>query len=242
MDLVVGANSGLGRSLSEELARRGHKLILCGRDQEELMRLSQDLKIRFGNECQILVLDIGQPLSADGILQLQNLASQIVKCYLLAGHYNPNLPGQSSLLSAQQLIHTNFYGPVEIIEILLQNRSAVSPNISLLIASTMGAVRPRGRGAIYCASKAGLEFYAESLLHALSGSVKVTVVRFGYLDTSMSYGQKLLLPTCSPENAARRAIEVFERNDRLAYVPGWWRGIAFCLKLIPNFVFRLLRR
>ena len=47
---MLGATSGIARALCHELARRGCRLVLAGRDAEELGKVASDLRIRYHSE------------------------------------------------------------------------------------------------------------------------------------------------------------------------------------------------
>ena len=46
--VVVGASSGVGRSLADELAARGYDLVVSARDHEDVAAVAADLELRHG--------------------------------------------------------------------------------------------------------------------------------------------------------------------------------------------------
>ena len=45
--IVIGASSGVGRMLAEELASNGYDLLICSRDKRDLDAIANDLTYRF---------------------------------------------------------------------------------------------------------------------------------------------------------------------------------------------------
>lgn len=60
--LITGASSGLGKSLAEELYPLGAQLIICARNNDELVKLKQNLMRMPGKEPEILNLDVSSKL------------------------------------------------------------------------------------------------------------------------------------------------------------------------------------
>ena len=54
--LITGATSGIGKSIAENLHRRGWKLILTGRNE----RVLNEMKERFGNGTEIIVAELSK--------------------------------------------------------------------------------------------------------------------------------------------------------------------------------------
>ena len=51
--LIVGATSGIATPLARELASRGNRLFLAGRDNERLALLADDIRARFSVEVAV---------------------------------------------------------------------------------------------------------------------------------------------------------------------------------------------
>jgi short-subunit dehydrogenase len=99
-----------------------------------------------------------------------------------------------------------------------------------------------GHGA-YCASKAGVVSYCESLRGELRASgVKVVTISPGYVDTPLTQANRYAMPfLLQPAEFAERAIRAIETGASYRVIP-WQMGVvAKLLRLLPNALFdRLL--
>jgi short-subunit dehydrogenase len=106
------------------------------------------------------------------------------------------------------------------------------------IASVAGIRGLPGHGA-YCASKAGVISYCESLRGELrSSGVKAVTIAPGYIDTPLTrqnpYGMPFLLQA---DDFANRAFHAIQRGASYQVIP-WQMGvIAKIMRLLPNAVF-----
>ncbi len=108
--------------------------------------------------------------------------------------------------------------------------------------SSIAASVPRRRNMAYASAKAGLETYLRSLRHYFSGTkVIVQVFALGYVDTAMSFGQRLLFPRVSPQSVARRVLRTMGSDIGVVFYPRYWRCITALLRLLPWPLYRRLR-
>ncbi len=103
------------------------------------------------------------------------------------------------------------------------------------IASVAGIRGLPGHGA-YCASKAGVIAYCESLRGELRGSgVQVVTLSPGYIDTPLTrqnrYAMPFLMPAPAFARQALRAIEAGASHRVIPWPMGW---VARLLRLLPN--------
>jgi short-subunit dehydrogenase len=99
-----------------------------------------------------------------------------------------------------------------------------------------------GHGA-YCASKAAVISYCESLRGELRASgVKVVTISPGYIDTPLTRQNRYSMPfLMQPQDFADRAFRAIEAGASYRVIP-WQMGVvAKLLRLLPNALFdRLL--
>ena len=95
-----------------------------------------------------------------------------------------------------------------------------------------------GHGA-YCASKAGVVSYCESLRGELRASgVKVVTLCPGYVDTPLTQGNRYGMPfLLQPAEFAERAYRAIDAGSSYRVIP-WQMGVvAKLLRVLPNAVF-----
>jgi len=95
-----------------------------------------------------------------------------------------------------------------------------------------------GHGA-YCASKAGVVAYCESLRGEMNASgVKVVTLCPGYVDTPLTQGNRYAMPfLLQPEEFADRAFRAIQAGTSYRVIP-WQMGIvAKLMRMLPNSLF-----
>jgi len=106
------------------------------------------------------------------------------------------------------------------------------------IASVNGIRGLPGHGA-YCASKAAVISYCESLRGELhSSGVRVVTISPGYVDTPLTKGNRYRMPfLMSAADFADKAFDVIARGSSYRVIP-WQMGVvAKLLRVLPNVVF-----
>ena len=106
------------------------------------------------------------------------------------------------------------------------------------IASVNGIRGFPGHGA-YCASKAAVISYCESLRGELRGSgVRVTTLCPGYIDTPLTRANRYAMPfLMQPDAFADRAFRAIEAGDSYRVIPWQMAIVARVLRLLPNGLF-----
>ncbi|TFZ06783.1 SDR family oxidoreductase [Ramlibacter henchirensis] len=110
------------------------------------------------------------------------------------------------------------------------------------IASVAGIRGLPGHGA-YCASKAAVISYCESLRGELRGvGVKVVTISPGYIDTPLTRQNRYSMPfLMRAEDFADRAFRTIERGTSYRVIPWQMAVVTNLLRLLPNGLFdRLL--
>ena len=165
--LITGGGSGIGRGLAEAFHALGNHIIIAGRRKQAL-----DQTTAANPGMNSLALDIGDPanirsfavqmaahyptlnvlINNAGIMRFENLQAQ-----------------QDNLADAESTIATNLLGPIRLTAALLpvlqkQPRSAIM-NVSSGLAFVPMAPTPT-----YCATKAAIHSYTQSLRYQLRAS------------------------------------------------------------------------
>ena len=114
---------------------------------------------------------------------------------------------------------------------------------TLVGIASVAAIRGLPGHGAYCASKAGVVSYCESLRGELRGSgVRVVTIVPGYIDTPLTRKNRYAMPfLLSAEVFAERAFHAIEAGASYRVIP-WQMGVvAKLLRMLPNAVYdRLL--
>ncbi len=239
---VVGASAGLGRALAERLAAAGHDLVVVSSDARDLEALASDLRIRHGVRVVAVPLDLGHeagdaaPLER-AVAELGGLDALLLPVGWTASRdevvVEPGVP--------ERLLRTNFLSVVTLVADLLPALRA-RPQASIVGFGSVAATRGRGTNVVYAASKRALQTYFEGLRHACAGSsVSVAFYVLGYLDTSLAFGRRTLLPRADPARLAARVVRGLGRREGVMYHPAAWRLVCAALPLVPFSVYKRLK-
>lgn len=181
--LITGGGSGIGRALAEAFFARGNQVIIAGRRQSAL-----DAVTAANPGMGSLVLDIE---SRDSI---RTFASRLVAAYpkvnvLInnAGIMRPEklLEQPDDLADAEATVTTNLLGPIRLTAALLPHLTA-QPEATIITVSSGLAFVPLALTPTYCATKAAIHSYTQSLRYQLrSTSVQVIELVPPYVQTEL---------------------------------------------------------
>ncbi len=179
--LITGGGSGIGRGLAEALHAIGNQVIVAGRRQQVL-----DATIAANPGMQSVALDID---NADAI---RSFAAQLAKDYPHlnavihnAGIMRPEDLKSGGLAGAEAIVTTNLLGPVRLTAALLPLLLA-QPRAAVVTVSSGLAFLPLAMAPAYCATKAAIHSYTQSLRYQLRDtSVQVLELIPPYVQTEL---------------------------------------------------------
>jgi decaprenylphospho-beta-D-erythro-pentofuranosid-2-ulose 2-reductase len=145
-------------------------------------------------------------------------------------------------LQAGRLVGTNFTGHVTTL-LAAAARMRAQGHGTIVILSSIAAVRPRKANLVYGAAKAGLDAFARGLTDALHGTgVRVLLVRPGFVIGRMTQGMSPAPLATTPPAVGEAVAAALAKNESLVWVPGTLRVLATALRLVPRPIWRQIRR
>jgi short-subunit dehydrogenase len=239
--VVVGASSGLGRALCEELAARGRNLVIIAGHLEDCTRLADHLRLLHGVETLALAIDAGDPVEfRDRLARGLEDAGPIADLFLPMGLALDDDRIGESARTFERIWKINYMAIVLAIELI---QPLMVANAGRIVGfGSIAAVRTRNRNVQYSASKSALSSYFEGLRHALAPSGQIAQFYvIGYVASGQSFGKTQLFPAMPARRAARIILEDRDRDFGRRFLPGYWALIAAVLGLLPWRVFSRLR-
>jgi len=179
--LITGGGSGIGRALAEAFLAEGNQVVIAGRRKELLKEV-----VTANPGMKAAVLDIGD---ADSI---QSFAEQIKKDYPAlnvviqnAGMMKPESLKNGAVADAEATIATNLLGPIRLTAALLP-LLLKQPRAAIMTVSSGLAFVPMAMTPTYCATKAAIHSYTQSLRYQLRDtSVQVLELIPPYVQTEL---------------------------------------------------------
>ena len=236
---ITGASSGIGQALAWRFYQAGYRLALAARRTAELQSWVDARSMRAGSY-QIYSADVAV---SDSIVAAGRacIVSQGVPDVVIANagiSIGMDTKMREDLDVMQQTFATNNIGAAATFHPFIQAMTQRGSGTLVGIGSVAGIRGLPGHGA-YCASKAALIAYCESLRGELkAGGVKVVTICPGYIDTPLTQKNSYSMPFLMPPDAfADKAFETIEAGCSYRVIP-WQMGVvAKLLRLLPNVVF-----
>ena len=236
---ITGASSGIGQALAARYAQAGYRLALVARRQSETQAWAESHGL--GPErCAVYGADVAQPdaivAAAEQCIAAQGLPDVVIANAGISVGMDTAV--REDLDVMRETFATNNLGMVAtfhaFVEPMRQRRSG-----TLVGIASVAAIRGLPGHAAYCASKAGVVAYCESLRGELraSGVAVVTLVP-GYIATPLTARNPYPMPfLMSADRFADRAFAAIEARASYRVIPWQMAIVAKLLRLLPNPLF-----
>lgn len=230
--LITGGSSGIGRALAQRFWEAGNDVTIIGRDPGRLATTAAEL-----NGIRTIALDIRDraavtelPAQLPHVNILINNAAVQVNAKFASPH--------NSLETIDQEIYTNLVAPLWLTRLflpqLLQKPAAAVVNVTSALA-----IVPKQSAPVYCASKAALHSFSQTLRMQLAGTpVSVFELIPALVDTPMTNGRDQ--PKMPPEAVAAEFWQGFINNQDEIRV-GRVKQLLWLNRLLPSVAAGLMR-
>ncbi len=240
--LITGGTSGIGLELARQLLERGNTVMVTGRDQNRLDAAKQALPA-----IHTFRSDVGDPAAIASLHEavlsrFPDLDTLVNNAGIMR---NLRFGKDRELEDVAREIELNLSGPVRMIQRFLPHLRT-QPGALIVNVSSGLAFIPFPAAPVYCAAKAGLHSFTQSLRIQLQGT-GVTVVELAPpgVETPLfrgefaaeTRGQKPM----SVQVLARRAIAGIEAG-RLEIRPGLANVLKAMSRVAPGFMLKQMAR
>jgi short-subunit dehydrogenase len=236
---ITGASSGIGQALAARYARDGWRLALTARRVGEIEAwaqrhgLARDRCVAYAADVQVVdsIVAAGRQCIAE-----QGLPDVVIANAGVSIGMDTAIRADLDVLADTLAI--NNVGLAATFHPFLAAMRERKAGTLVGVASVAAVRGLPGHGA-YCASKAGVVAYCESLRGDCRGSgVKVVTLLPGYVATPLTAGNRYGMPfLLQPEDFADRAVRAIADGVSWRVIP-WQMGVvARVMRVLPNALF-----
>lgn len=228
--IVVGASSGIGKAIAEQLAAAGWKVGLTSRKLKNL----EETVAKWGERAFAKAIDLDDTESARA--GLRTFADELggVDLWVLnagTGILNRGFDWEPE----RQTIATNVMGFAAMADVAIHHCVARGEG-RIVGVSSVAKKRGHAFTASYSGSKAFVSLYLDGMrqyLWRVAPKVSVTEVAPGYIDTPLQQFDEAFW-VVSAETVAKQIISAALARRKHAYVPKRWTLISGLLSLMPR--------
>jgi short-subunit dehydrogenase len=236
---ITGASSGIGQALALRFARGGYRLALVARRTAEMQAFADAQGWDVGR-CRVYGADVSNidsiVAAGQACLDAQGVPDVVVANAGVS--IGMDTAERDDLDVMARTFALNNTGVAATFHPFVAAMAARGSGALVGIASVAAIRGLPGHGA-YCASKAAVVAYCESLRGELRGSgVSVVTLLPGYVDTPLTRENRYAMPfLLSADAFAERAFDAIASRVSYRVIP-WQMGVvAKLLRLLPNALF-----
>ena len=233
--MITGASSGIGKGVALEIASRGARLGLVARRQNLLDEVVEDVKGR-------AVAVVADVRNADAMrVAAERIRADLGPIDILIANAGIGTSSHISQLDPNHVanvISINVVGAANSV-------AAVVPQMvergqgHLVAISSLAAYRGLAKSAAYCASKAAMSAYFESVRIDLRGTgVGVTIIHPGFIRTPLTAGREAHMPYLMElDDAVLKIVSAIEKGKKSIAFPWQLATVVRAGMLMPTFMY-----
>ncbi|MDY8137693.1 SDR family NAD(P)-dependent oxidoreductase [Aquimarina sp. 2201CG5-10] len=230
--IVIGATSGIGKSLAEKLMEHNWTVGITGRRIE----LLEEIKEKFNNKVLTLEHDVTEINTSD--IKIDSLFQQLETVDLVVVSSGVSELNQELEWEIEnKVIQTNVNGIAKVYEFVFSKFKKQGYG-HLVGISSIASIRGNRFCASYSASKAFQANYLEALRCIAKNeklSIKITDIQPGFVDTPMAKGDGLFW-VAPVKKATTQIYSGIIKEKRKVYITKRWRLIAWIMKIAPSWI------
>jgi uncharacterized protein len=247
--IITGASSGIGAVFARRFAARGHDLLLHGRREQLLAGLCKELTTTYGIRAEYVLAELSELSGVQAVEEHIKGLSDLAVLVNNAGSGSLGSFTEERIEEQEALIHTHVTASVRLMHAALSVMRPRNAGVIINVSSVAGfLIGPRN--AAYCASKAFLTSFTESIHLELYGTgIRMQALcpgftrsdfhsRLGY-DTSGDFFKRFM----TAEEVVDRSLDDLARG-RVVCVTGmkYRAGLLFIPRFVPRQLFYWLVR
>jgi decaprenylphospho-beta-D-erythro-pentofuranosid-2-ulose 2-reductase len=245
--LVLGGGSDIGLSIAQALVKdRARTVVLAARQPEALDDAVARLRAAGASAVETIPFDARDVDAHEGVIgdvfERHGDIDVVVLAFGVLGTGAAEAAAEGLAGPALDVLEVNCTGAISAL-VAAAGSMRRQGHGTLVVLSSVAAVRARAGNFPYAASKAGLDAFAEGLADALEGTgVSVLVVRPGFVRTRMTAGMAPAPLATSAEDTAAAVLAGLRRGGHTVWAPAATRWLMSALRHLPRGAFRRVAR
>ncbi len=181
--IITGASSGVGEHLAYRLINQSHRVIITGRSEDRLKKVTEKLN-QNNTEGHYIVGELDTIEGAQHVIaKIRELVSTVDLLVLNAGVGAFGMIEDLSLQDYESVFNTNVRHVFMILNEFVPLMKEQKKGQIIITSSNLG-INTIARGSVYCASKFAVQGMVGSLRQELRGTgVKLATINPGQIDT-----------------------------------------------------------
>ncbi len=238
---IIGASSGIGAALAQALAKDGAQIALSARRSEKLEVVKDTLE---GEGHIVIPVDVSD-LSAikDGLEAIQKEWDGIDSVIYMAATYFATQKERENIDNIEKSININLLGAMRTVDVVKPYFDKKGAG-QIVITGSIAGYRGLPNGQPYCATKAALNNYAESLKIELEPhNIDVRLICPGFVETDLTAKNKFDMPMIiKPEEAAEYIVKGLKRDNFEIHFPKQFTLFMKLVDVLPRALYFMLGR
>ena len=241
--MITGASSGIGRGLALEFARRGATLGLVARRAEVIDEVVREIEA-VGSRALALPADVQSEESMRSAAD--KLRAEFGAIDILIANAGIGPTRDAAEISAKEVanvINVNVIGASNSVAAVIPEMVAQGSG-HLVVISSLAAYRGLPRSAAYCASKAAVSAFFESLrLDLEPRGISVTIIHPGFIKTPLTSGRDAQMPFLMElDDAVKKMVGAIEKRRKRYSFPWQLATIVRAGLIMPIWMYDQISR
>ena len=233
--MITGASSGIGKGLAMTIAARGGRLALIARREDALNEIVNEIRAANGTAIAVAA-DVRD---AEALRQAADkIRAELGPIDVLIANAGVGVTDHANNLDphkVSEVMNTNVLGAVNSVAAVLPEMVERKSGHLVAIASLAG-YRGLAKSAAYCASKAALSSFFESLRIDLRHTgVTVSIIYPGFIKTPLTSGRQAKMPYLMElDDGVKKIVSAIEKGKKSYAFPWQLATIVRSSLLMPS--------
>lgn len=241
--MITGASSGIGRGLALEIARRGAKLGLVARRVEVIEEVVREIESAKGTAVA-LPADVQAVDAVSAAADSLRASFGPIDVLIANAGIGPTRDAANfSAAEVSDVMNVNIIGASNSVAAVIPQMVARASG-QLVAISSLAAYRGLPRSAAYCASKAAVSAFFESLRLDLGPrGIDVTIIHPGFIRTPLTGGRAAQMPYLMElDDAVGKMVRAIEKRRKQYSFPWQLATIVRAGMIMPIWMYDKISR